>query len=253
MPRRGALTIATAALAAASASTPARALDTLETFDLGASDVELYTGYDGFGLSRADGSAYGDMLLGYGITPGFSAAVGATVSADGTFTSGSSAVHLGAFGTPINTHHIDLDLGIDLSEEAGFFAVTPYFEFNLDLHPDLALAGVYLRGELSYFGREQVVGEGEVADGEVAVAATPALGAYLTVAEFHQLLVESDLTWHPRPRDDERRWELGSVALGYNVQILDALELIHEVGADVAQGDESWGYCASLGFLATLP
>jgi hypothetical protein len=231
-----------------SLASTAQAVDTLETFDLGASDAELYTGYEGLGLDAEQSTVFSDLLLGYGITRGFSAYFGATLSASGTLAGSSTEAHVGAFGTPIDSAHIDFDLGVDFTREAEALVVTPQFELNLDLEPELSLAGLYARGELAYFGRRAIDDTPEI-----AVAATSTLGAYLTVGELHQLLLQAAVTWQPDPLPDERRWNLGAVAFGYNMQICDAVELIHEISADFPQGGESWAYAAALGFLATLP
>ena len=50
-------------------SRPARAADTNEQFDPGFSNAELYCGYEGLGLERAEQAVLGEGVLGYGILP----------------------------------------------------------------------------------------------------------------------------------------------------------------------------------------
>ena len=56
----------------------ATGLATAETkeFDVGATDFEMYLGYQGIGLDKYQGAFGTEATLGYGIAPGFSASVG---------------------------------------------------------------------------------------------------------------------------------------------------------------------------------
>jgi hypothetical protein len=47
---------------------PAQAADTVETWDVGATDVDFYLGFDGMGLDRYERTLSGEIMLGYNVT-----------------------------------------------------------------------------------------------------------------------------------------------------------------------------------------
>lgn len=228
---------------------PGQAADTLEPFDHGASDVEVYLGVDGLGSSAADHAPYVDMFLGYGVAERFSAGLGLTLETNGYFQSSSAAFLAEVFGTPLDTDHVDLDIVLDAALSTGddIFHLSPFFELNLDVEPDQASWGVYLRGGLEINGAES---DGDTSP-EVSLLAL--VGLYWTVHEGHQLLLEADAGTRLRHHDDSESFQPGSVVLGYNVTIHPSIELISHVFADlsdVADGDVTAGLM--LGFLGTL-
>jgi hypothetical protein len=220
----------------------AEAADTVETWPEAEHDVEIYAGFQGLGLCRHERGLVADVLLGHGLAHRFSGYLTASMAMNDRLDDGFAGMSLGVFGTPLDTDHVDLDLLMDLAasgEQGGLVAMMPGLELNLDLRPDLALAGAYLRAGLPLATRL-----GGRADPILCVLTT--LGAYVTLGRIHQILVEYDMRFHLRPRSEV---ELGGVAVGYNVLVHEALELIGQVYVGVG-GRPSVGFL--LGLIASI-
>lgn len=234
---------------------PAMAADTVETWDVGATDVEFYGGFDGLGPQDGERGLYGDILLGYGLAERFSAYLGTTLSASEHFTDGNADVYLGIFGTPLDTDHFDLDLFLDIGAGGdGFdeFTLTPSTELNFDLKPDVGLWGFYLRAGVPIYGRLEQADDGKPQHRRAAeLQLNP--GTYLTIAPRHQIFVEYDMALHPEAGEDEHAVDIGGVTLGYNVVIADPIELITQIYIDIPQADEQASVGLMVGFIATLP
>lgn len=161
-------------------------------------------------------------------------------------------VYVGLFGTPLHTEHVDLDLLVAALTSAGRFRANLGFELNVDVAPGQRVFGSYLRGALSLFGR----GEGDEAGATVTRFRTELgflLGSYLTLRANHQLLLEVDIVVRPTPLADERKLEIGSVALGYNVRLTENVELINHVALDVPQAGERIAVQIMIGLIVTVP
>ncbi len=236
------------------AGTPARAADTIETYEVGVSDLELYAGYDGLGHEFSDHSLLGDFVLGVGIIERLSLYLGTTVQGYRRMRAGDATVNMGLLGTVLDTRHVDLDLilGVGLGGP-GFrgFSLAPAFELNLDRAPDLQAYGLYLRGAAVIHVATVDPLEGEPSTFVHHYVAT--LGAYLTLAERHQLLVELDGAYHPTTLTGERSFELGGLALGYNVALHRRVELITQVCVNLPQGREKTVAGLMIGLIITLP
>ncbi len=234
---------------------PARAADTIETWGVGATDVDFYSGLDGVGLSRAEGSIFGDIMLGYGLVDGLSAYVGQKITGNTFFTGGSGATYLGLFGTPVDTNHFDLDLflGFDLGG-VGYdeFGVTPMVELNFDLDPNRLSWGAYVRAGFRLHGHNLSEDE-QTPQWETHTTLATVLGTYYTIARSHQILLEFDFAWKRLRGADERELEIGGVALGYNVTLSDRIELIHQVYLDIPQSGETFNAGFMMGLIFTLP
>lgn len=233
----------------------ARAADTVETWAVGATDVDFYLGFDG--IRGEQGSSYGDIMLGYGIVERFSAYLGTTLEGSEDFGDGQATIYLGIFGTPIDFDHFDLDLFLNVSTGGpglGEFELAPAIELNFDRDPDHGSWGTYLRASLPVHGREVA---GPMIEVEPTIESTfhvgSTLGAYLTVADGHQLLVEYGMDFHPDAAEGERGVEMGGLGFGYNVGLNDTLELITQLYVDIPQQDERVEYGLMTGFIATLP
>lgn len=242
-----ALTLLAAFGLAAGAPGAARAADTLETFEAGALDVELYTGYEGLGAARERHSVFGDLYLGYGITDRLSAFVGTLVHFDGRLSNPDPDVYLGVYGTPVDTAHFDLDLSLAFDAlGAGLreLQVTPGLELNLDLDSPVGPWGLYLRAALPVHGG---------ADGEPIAARQLDLvpGVWWTVREGHQLLLEYATSAHRASPEADGHLEAGAFALGYNLTLTPALELISQVSVRLPEGGEPAAAGLILGFIAT--
>lgn len=240
-------------------ATSARAADTIETWDEGATDVELYLGYEGLGLRQPSArAALGELVAGYGLMERFSAFLGATLQGNGVLAEGQGSFRFGLFGTPVDTRHVDLDL--IFSVETGgpgisSLALTPGFELNFDLHPDMRSWGLYVRGGARLFG--VATGEpdpsGGAAPSDFRYALLLTLGTYVRIARRHQILLESGISFRPEPCEGERRVEVGGLALGYNVTLHERVELINQVFVDIAQPGEKAAVGLMSGLIVSLP
>ena len=231
--------------------------DTVETWDVGATDVDMYLGFDGIGHEEDLRSMFGDMMLGYGIIDGFSVYLGTTLQGHESMGSGTSNIYLGMFGTPLDTDHFDLDLFFDVSlggESFEEFQIGPALELNFDLAPERQSWGVYLRAGIPVYGRSISNPEHpESPRVEPTFHIATTLGTYYTIRQGHQVLLEFDTCFHPDTRDEDRSLDIGGLAFGYNVSICDSIELINQVYVDIPQQDETPSVGIMLGFIATLP
>lgn len=77
--RTRAITLALFTLAVLLVPTPARAADTLEQFDRGLTDLDLYFGFGGAGPGVEDRATYGEIMIGAGLVDGLSAFAGVPI------------------------------------------------------------------------------------------------------------------------------------------------------------------------------
>ncbi|MBW2263561.1 MAG: hypothetical protein JRG91_16490, partial [Deltaproteobacteria bacterium] len=206
----------------------------------GPTDAEVYVGYTGIGLGREEGGPQVEYLQGFGLGHTLSAFLSATVQAAGDTSAGFAG---GFFGTPLDSDHVDLDLMLVLGQEwrrLEDFSVGAAFELNLDLAPDLSLFGVYMRGCV-HLG------------GALHVGVETILGTYVTLSERHQILLEADAEFALNPSDRWSAVQIGGIALGYNVRLHDAVELITELFLDIPQAGESFSTGVMVGLILTMP
>jgi hypothetical protein len=226
------------------------AADTLETWDAGAGNFEMYSGFEGVGAETLDQGLSSSLLVGWGVADRFSSYLGTSIATDGYFSSAETELDLGAFGTLYNSDHLDFDLGLNMTvsgpgmEQAAF---VPAFELNLDHSPDLATYGFYTRGAA-------VINGGDPGDEELRrhVDWNFSFGSYYTLSPRQQVLLEYDITIHDEPEPGIPDIPRGAVALGYNALLNEDLELISEFRLDVPQGDEDYQVGFMLGVIATL-
>lgn len=245
-------------------SPSAFAADTLETYDLGASDFELYAGYGGIGLKRsAERSVLTQAYLGYGLTERWSGFVQFGASGNDRFSAGEGEFGFGTFATVLDTNHFDLDLALSSTHCSGAISMMPSLEFNLDAIPELAANGLYLRVGEELTGRDDSTPDDPTTagdEGQDKHTFTPStaftLGAYYTIADGQQLLVEYDMVFHHGKLGPAEaappRVEVGGVVLGYNRGMLDNLELITQLGLDMPNAGEPISGSILVGFIATL-
>ena len=223
-------------------STGVDAADTVEPFDPGATDLEFYALVSGVDRHRSAQTVAGDMVLGWGLVPGFSAYLATTMQADGTFTGSETDLAVGVFGTIRDGRRLDIDLALAFqapSHGDGPLTLSPGLEINLDGDG----RGLYARGNLSLAGRHADDGPRRTTDLEAT------LGGYLDLGQRYQLLLELGAV----RADGEESWTTGAAALGLNTVLSPSLELIAQVSRDIHEprGPASLG--AMLGFIATLP
>lgn len=243
----------TVAIVAASFAEEATAADTNETYGIGASNFEMYLGLDGAGLGKYEKTVWAEALAGFGITERFSGYLAALAEGNERFSAGTGGAGFGVFGTPVDTDHFDMDLFLGAGFRDGAMFLAPALELNLDARPDLALCGLYVRAEELLEGRDDSIADETKAGHSLAPTTALAFGGYFTFAEIHQLLLEFDTAFHHNGEDGSEAVEAGGVALGYNVQVVDAVELVTQVAVDVPQDGEDLAAGFMLGFVASLP
>ena len=234
---------------------PARAADTVETWAVGATDLDFYTGYDGLGKRRLDRLIFGTIMLGYGLVERLSAYVGQNLQGNDYFAEGTGTTTLGIYGTPVDTKHFDLDLFLGFSlggkgyREPG---LTPMVELNFDLDPNRLSWGMYLRSGFRIHGRNRSLDQ-DNPDYETLHQLEVTVGTYYTIARRHQLLVEHDFVWRTKAAPGARTLEIGGLAFGYNATLSERFELITQVTVDLPQPGERPSVNFMTGFIVTLP
>lgn len=236
------------------AASPARAANTIQNFDEGASYFEGHISFDGIGLDQYQMQFGVQGILGFGITTSVSAYIGVTGAANELFGAGTLTGNLGLFWTPLDTDHLDLDLLLDVGAGTAGFTLSPGLELNLDIKPERALAGLYIVLWESFTGRDLSTQDNPLtpkdetaSEFELAPSTSLSLGTYLTVAEVHQLHLVFDMTFRHNAASGEIANEVGGVALGYNIMVTDEIELINQVYLNIPQGSESFSAGLSLG------
>jgi hypothetical protein len=226
----------------------AHAADTVEVWEFGAVDAEMYLGFDGFGGPLRDGETFSETVLGVGLLPRLSGFVALGFAASAGLDESAHELAMGLFGTPVDTPHTDLDLFFTVRSAAGGgFALVPALEWNLDAAPELAAWGLFLRAGMPV---ERVTTETEV---RAAVAGELTAGAYWTLRPGHQLVAEADARVPFTSPAGDGGVDFGGLALGYNVLLTDRFELLTQAFVDVPQGSEPWGAGLMAGFIATIP
>lgn len=162
------------------------------------------------------------------------------------------SVFAGIFGTPIDTAHFDLDIGLDLSFGTAGFQLTPFLEMNLDLKPNLGLWGIYIRIEEYLAGTNDAL-----AGGSSHFRFTPvtnlAIGSYWTVVPDHQLLLEYAAEIPNNPSAGENKFDAGGIALGYNVAVHEIVELLSQLAFTLPVGEIPFSAGLSIGIIVTMP
>ena len=227
------------------------AVDTTEPVDPGALEMDANFTIDN--IRDGKPNIGGDVTVAMGAFEGFT--VSGTVgfaSVDGlagTIEDGGGATitaNLNALYTPLDTDHFDLDVMLDIGYEEGFY-VTPSFELNYDLLPDLELWGLYLRAGLPIYGGydEAELNKVEAEGGETADAAKAdvglelALGTYITFGEIFQILLEGGFAVNNlASKLGDTEISSPYIALGFNVEVNDNFELITEFKANLPAPDE---------------
>jgi len=237
------------------AAPPARAANTIQNFDEGASYFEGHLAFDGIGLSDLEMQWTVQGILGFGITDSISAYIGVTGTANEVFGAGTLTGNLGVFWNPLDTDHVDLDLLLDIGAGTRGFTLSPGIELNLDIKPERALTGLYIVMWESFTGRDESVKDNPatpykdeaVSKFTLAPSTSLSLGTYLTLAERHQLHVVFDMTFRHNAASTEKANDVGGIALGYNIMLTDQIELINQVYLDIPQDSESFSVGLSVG------
>ena len=240
-----ALIAAIATLAMALVPQEAFPADTVEPVVHGTLDHEAYIAMEGL-KAGGSGTLLAQYLTGVGVAPRFSFFLGGDAVVHPAVPGPEAGFLAGVIGTPLDTDHVDIDLGLEIgcagAGPTGAIA-GPLVEFNYDGEPDLSLWGLYLQAGLPLFW----TGDSPAVDVELR------LGAYLTLRDVHQILVETSAAFHPLSHDRTGRAEIGGISLGYNVTVHEAVEIILEILLDVPQGGEPVSAGLMVGAIVTLP
>lgn len=218
-------------------STPAWALDSTEPFDLGFSNYEMYVGTSGLGGPADERLIAWSSVIGVGVTERFSASLSYVAEADESFGKSAEGLVAGLYGTVVDTQRFDFDLYGNISTEAGVAVGT-------ELNFDPARWGIQLTLEQSF---------SDDPDGDDVLRQLVVAPLFLfSVTPDVELLAGVDFTTasnHP----DVETVEFGVIAMGVNVILNDAVELITEFHVHPGAAGEDVTFGASVGFVATVP
>ncbi len=229
-----------------------QAADTVETWDVGATNVDVYMGSENLGHTRQEGVIFGDILLGYGLAERFSAYIGTTLQADRTLGQSDHQHYLGLFGTPLDSDHVDLDLFLDFTGSNSGLTITPVFELNLDRDPDMSSYGIYLRTGMVF---SHIPVDPEVADSADEVGTVVELnpGVYWSLAPGSQVFLEYNTGYLPSPAADQDNWTVGHMHLGFNQLLTESIELITEANWTLEKTNEKTAWGGFVGIIVGLP
>lgn len=231
---------------------PAHAADTVETFDIGATDVDFYLGVDNVGLEKDQGLVFADMMLGYGLVERLSAYIGSTFQVDRNLDQGSPQHYLGLFGTPVDGDHIDLDLFLDFTSSSSGATITPSFEMNWDQDPTMATYGFYIRAGVIFEGQSLDTAEEDTSE-KISTTFEVNPGVYWSLAPGRQILIEFSTGYLPSPAAEEDKWDSMHMHLGWNQTLGDVLELVTEVNFTLEKIEDKNPWGSFIGLIATLP
>lgn len=230
-------------------SLPARAADTVETWDRGGADAEAYATLEP--TPGGEPALLLEAVAGYGVAERLSAYLQLELGWAGDV---EWMPHAGVFGTPLETEHLDLDLMFDLAFDGDELSGNPGLELNLDQEPDQSSIGTYLRVGVpidSHMVQRTGRQHADDADESTELPCELTWGAYVTPADGQQLFVESD-----------GAIGLGSglaewvgVALGYNLMLTEAAELITQAyaAAPGLLGSEDLVIAGTVGLIVGFP
>lgn len=231
-------------------ATQAHATDTIEAWDEGYWDLDAYVGYDGIGRGQDSRSLGTELMVGYGVTSSFAVSLGLAVAANEAMEAAEAGTWLGVFYTALDTEHLDLDLALNLYAQGqglSTLGFNPFIELNLDSNNEMSGVGAYLRAGVTLDGDAD---QGWTDTLGVGLGFT--LGAYVTMARDHMLLLEAESTVNPMASGDETRARISSVAVGYNLVLSGLAELITEVGLGLPTGGEELSGSVTIGAIFTL-
>ncbi len=235
------------------------AADTLETWNVGAMDVEFYLSYNSLIKVPTRDTLGANMLLGYGFSKKISGYIQTTMQGNTLLGGASSLQNMGLYVTALERKHVDIDLLMDLSVTDHNLAVKFLTEINLDLGT-IPFWGFYLRSALKAYGSKSVstvnkAGKGRkrVETQELLFIVESVLGAYYTLKKDHQILLEVDFVYRPKPKPNQHQFDLGGWALGWNYKFHKTVEWINELHFEIPKYDKGWEIRFTTGFIASFP
>ena len=252
------------ALSALLVSTHAFAGDTTELLDQGAIEVDPAFTIDN--IHDGKPAVASEIGIVYGVLDGFNIGAGVSFASEEGMNFGSAALNLNALATPLDTDHVDVDVAVDFDFDfSSGYSLTPSFELNYDLEPDLALWGLYLKFGLPIYGSLVGIDEDtaaamgadtkELKGADVGISLS--LGTYYTINEIHQIVVEGGFEVNNLAENmGETVVEAGYLSLGYNVVVNDSFELTTELAFNIPSQDknvdEEFNCALSIGGIFTI-
>lgn len=234
------------------AANQAFAGDTTELLDDGALEItptvslqNLHDGKPGFSS---------EIGVGYGVMDFLTASVGIGFSSDEALANAGAELNLGLLTTPLDTDMFDIDFMVDFTYDGGY-TVTPAFEFNFDLDPDMSSWGLYVRLGLPVYSGE-VAKADNAAETEIKsdLGIDFTVGSYLTLGD-HQFVVEGGFVQSDVAENlGENTTGDAFVSLGYNVMITDSFELTTELAFAIpANDDDEFSAALTIGGIFGIP
>lgn len=224
------------------------ALDTIEPFGEGASDIELYLGVDGFGRSSELATLGSTLVYGYGFSERFSAYFSWSMESDARMSSLDGTASLGATLLAVDGDVFDLDMLVGLRMQDDFLRV-PDLESGVELDASLGRFGLFAT-TLGVISEPRTT----YANG-AAIDMALALGFRFAPAEGHEVLAAASGALHIRPADEVPAppFEIDGFMFGYNTMLGGGIELIHEVRLSPAATADKISVGITSGLLFAVP
>jgi hypothetical protein len=228
------------------------AADTIEVWEPGALDVEFHAGVERWTWGGGETHLMGETVVGVGLPNRVSAFVALAGEYREALEEPDLFPTVGAFWTPLETHHLDADLLLGLTSDGeGAVALEPGFEVNLDSSQDMGGLGGYLRGGTSLAGVGGQLFTDPTADRhDLDLELT--YGAYVRATDRNQLLLEFQQVFHQLETNGLTDPEPLALGLGWNHTLNPKAELIFHAfkGFKHQEAPQSWG--GSLGVILTV-
>jgi hypothetical protein len=194
--------------------------DTIEVYGLGFSDLEQYFSVNGMGSGGAERSSSAQFIAGYGLTNDISGYVSISGVGNQSVADSASNASAGAIVKFYDNYLFKIHGLLDVSFDK---VAQPMIDFGY--YPNHF--GAYTRLGMTFIGGVE----------GVHFENFLVLGVRYLIADGHEVLTEMDLCWKhvPSPFDEfgVPNWEMGKVALGYNVVLTNSMELITEISFDL--------------------
>ncbi len=181
---------------------------------------------------------YGSATLGKGFSSFLTGYMGVYVAGNKYFSGGSGGFFLGSMAGLYSYNHFALDVTLEAGLFDYYFYATPGIEVNYDLAPDQQFMGFYLNAGQQFTGRDTSWDEDDTTTLHVDESAPKhvlapetelKIGFYYSFYPGQQIHVRFDQRFRNKPLFDENVYEIDALRVGYNVLVLDGLQVQMEV------------------------
>ncbi|MBO5753125.1 MAG: hypothetical protein J6S69_05440 [Proteobacteria bacterium] len=218
------------------------AVDTNEVLDKGTMEIAPALTLDNL-YAGAKPSFGAEIGIGYGLLDELTIGTGFYMGTEESFEGASFGFDIYSVYTPLDSDYFDIDIMMDFDiNTVDGYTWTPSVEFNFDFAPDQEFMGLYARVGLPVYYATN--------DARADVSLDIMLGAYITIAEDHQILLEGGFVV------ENMATELAVVSnplsIGYNVALLDNFELTTELAfyiPSIGSEEDAFGAALSIGGL----